>query len=87
MNEEELRKLFEPFTYQNNPTPALAILIHETVKLRDQLKSDTGRVLTVGDTKVALAALTVWLSGRLPKEQLSDDQLALLKAWQSRLLE
>lgn len=87
MNEEELRKLFEPFTYQDNPTPALAILIHETLKLRDQLKSDAGRVLTVGDTKAALAALTAWLSGRLPEEQLSDDQRALLQAWQSRLLE
>lgn len=87
MNEEKLKKLFEPFTYQDNPTPALAILIHETLKLRDQIKSDTGRVLTVSDTKAALIALTAWLSGHLPAEQLSDDQLALLKAWQSRLLE
>jgi hypothetical protein len=87
MNEEELMKLFEPFTHEDNPTPALAILIHETVKLRDQLKGDTGRILTVGDTKAALVALTAWLSGHIPEEQLSDDQQALLRAWQSRLLE
>ena len=87
MNEDELKKLFEPFSHKDNPTPTLAILIHETVKLRDQLKSDSGRVLTVGDTKAALEALTVWLSGRLVEGPLSDDQQALLKAWQSRLLE
>ena len=87
MDEEELKKLFEPFTHQDNPTPTLAILIYETVKLRDQLKSDTGRILTVGDTKAALVALTAWLRGRLPGEQLSDDQQALLNVWQSRLLE
>lgn len=87
MNEEELKKLFEPFTPKDDPTPALAILIHETVRLRDQLKDDTGRVLTVADTKAALVALTAWLSGRIPEEPLSNDQQALLKAWQSRLLE
>jgi hypothetical protein len=87
MNEDELKKLFEPFAHQDNPTPTLAVLIHETVKLRDQLKNDTGRVLSVGDTEAALAALTRWLSGQLPEEPLSDDQRALLEAWRSRLLE
>ena len=87
MNEDELKSLFEPFAHQDNPTPTLAILIHETVKLRDKLKSDTGRVLTVGDTNAALKALTAWLSGHLAEESLSDDQQALLEAWRSRLLE
>ena len=87
MNEEELTKLFQPFTFENRPTPTLAILIYETVKLRDRLKTDTGRILTVEDTRVALAVLTEWLSGQISKETLSDDQQALLVAWKSRLLE
>lgn len=87
MNEEELKKLFEPFAHRHNPTPTLAILIHETVKLRDHLKNESGRTLTVGDTRASLAALTAWLSGNIPTELLSDDQQALLKVWQSRLLE
>ena len=87
MNEDELTKIFEPFTFESNPTPTLAILIHETVKLRDQLKEDTGRILTVEDTKAALASLTKWLSGNISEEELSEDQQALLIAWKSRLLE
>ena len=87
MNEEGLTKLFQAFTFENNPTPTLAILIHETIKLRDQLEKDTGRILTVEDTRVALAALTEWLSGQISKETLSNDQQELLVAWKSRLLE
>ena len=87
MNEDELTKLFEPFTFENNPTPTLAILIHETVKLRDQLKKDTGRILTVEDTRAALASLTEWLSGKISEEPLSEDQQTLLMAWKSHLLE
>ncbi len=87
MNEEDLKKLFEPFEYKANPTPTLAILIHETVRLRDQLKKETGRVLTVADTQAALEALTVWLSGRIFEGELSEDQQTLLEAWKSRLLE
>jgi len=87
MNEEELKKLFEPFAHQDNPSPTLAILIYETVKLRDRIMESTGRTLTVGDTTTALAALTAWLSGHISEEPLSDDQQALLAVWQSRLLE
>jgi len=86
MNEDELKELLGLFTREDDPTGTVAILIHETVRLRDQLKETTGRTLTVGDTRAALSALTDWLSGRTVPTELTDVQKGLLKAWQDHLL-
>ncbi len=86
MNEDELKELLGLFTREDDPTGTVAILIHETVRLRDQLKETTGRTLTVGDTRAALSALTDWLSGRTVPTELTNVQKGLLKAWQDHLL-
>jgi hypothetical protein len=86
MADDQLKELFELFTRGDDPTGTVAVLIHETVRLRDALKQETGRILTVGDTRAALGALKDWLSGRPPSTELTDDQTSLLKAWRERLL-
>ena len=86
MNEDELKELLGLFTREDDPSGTVAVLIHETIKLRDQLKETTGRTLTVGDTRAALKALTDWLSGRSVSTELTDVQKGLLKAWQGRLM-
>ena len=86
MNEDELKELLGLFTREDDPGGTVAILVHETVRLRDQLKETSGRTLTVGDTRAALNALTDWLSGRSVSTELTDVQKGLLKAWQSHLL-
>ncbi len=81
-----MKELLGLFTRENDPTGTVAILIHETVRLRDQLKETTGHTLTVGDTRAALNALIDWLSGRTAPTELTEVQRGLLKAWQDHLL-
>jgi hypothetical protein len=86
MVEDELKDLFGLFARGDDPSGTVAVLIHETVKLRDELKRTTGRILTVGDTRAALEALKEWLSGQSPAIELTADQTSLLETWQARLL-
>jgi len=86
MEDDQLKELFGLFSRGDDPSGTVAVLITETVKLRDALKQETGRILTVGDTRIALEALKDWLSGRPLSVELTEDQASLLKAWQSRLL-
>ena len=86
MNEDELKELLGLFTREDDPSGTVAMLIHETVRLRDQLKETTGHTLTVGDTRAALNALVDWLSGRTEPTELTEVQKGLLKAWQDHLL-
>lgn len=90
MTDENLKLLLQAYFTEmlessNNPTGTVAMLISETVKFRDQLKSETGEVLTVADTRVALDALEVYLeSNSLPKK-LTSEQTALTQIWIDRL--
>jgi hypothetical protein len=68
-----------------NPTGALAVLISETVKYRDKLLAETGRVLTVNDTRAALDALKLQLYGRPVPAGLSPQQAELVRLWVERL--
>jgi len=86
MANDQLKDLFKLFSRGDDPAGTVAVLVNETVKLRDALKQESGRVLTVGDTRAALEVLKDWLSGRLPSVELTADQATLLKAWQKRLL-
>ena len=70
---------------QSNPTGAVAILISETIKLRDKLKDETGYVLTVGDTRTALDALESYLDTKSVPEDLTQEQRALVQIWIDRL--
>ena len=60
-------------------------LIRETVKFRDKLKEDTGDILTVGDTRVALVALGCHLDGKDQPGNLTPEQKALTRIWIDRL--
>ncbi|HWR82243.1 MAG TPA: hypothetical protein VN285_02965 [Candidatus Deferrimicrobium sp.] len=90
MNEDELRLLMESLgaailERRSDPTGAVAMLISETLKFRDKLMAETGVVLTVGDTRIALDALEVCLSGRPLPKGLTPEQRALTQIWIDRL--
>ena len=60
-------------------------LIRETVKFRDKLKAETGEILTVDDSRVALEALTEHLGGRKIANGITPEQKALTQIWIDRL--
>ena len=90
MREAELRLLIESLGAQIleshvNPTGALAVLISETLKFRDQLRRDTGTVLSVDDTRKALDSLEAYLKGKGIPAGLTAEQNALLQLYIDRL--
>jgi hypothetical protein len=90
MPEDDIRLLLESLggqilESQNDPTGAVAMLISETVKFRDQLRREAGAILTVGDTRAALDALEQYLSGSGLPSSLSGEQAALAQLYVDRL--
>jgi hypothetical protein len=88
--EEQLRLLIDSMCSQlgdrnNGAAQVVNTLIRETVKFRDKLKVETGEILTVGDTRVALEALTEYLSGRKLTNGMTPEQKALTQIWIDRL--
>jgi len=73
------------FESQSNPSGTVAVLISETVKFRDKLREETGEVLTVGDTRIALDALERHLNGEPFPKELSPEQKTLAQIWFDRL--
>ena len=72
-------------TNGQKPTQVINMLIRETVKFRNKLKEETGDILTVGDTRVALDALGTQLEGgKLPSE-MTPEQRALTQIWIDRI--
>jgi len=69
----------------NGSAQIVNTLIRETVKFRDKLKTETGEILTVCDTRVALEALTEHLSGRKITNGMTPEQKALTQIWIDRL--
>ena len=90
MSREQLKLLISSFgahLFENlaDPTGTIAVLFSETLKFRDKLKDDTGEVLTVEDTRVALDALGQFLKdGQIPKS-LTSEQKSLTQIWIDRL--
>lgn len=86
LTEEKLRLLVDTMTSAlgdnvRAATKVTNMLIRETVKFRNKLKEETGEILTVGDTRVALEALGKHLDGgRMPKK-LTPEQKALTQIW------
>ena len=66
-------------------SPVVNALITETLMFRNKLKEDTGEVLTVGDTRVALDALTRHLEDGTFTGDLTPEQKALAQIWVDRL--
>ncbi|MDD3732377.1 MAG: hypothetical protein PHU88_08395 [candidate division Zixibacteria bacterium] len=90
MNNEQLKLLMKSlgeqiFENSTNPTGTVAMLISETVKLRDKLKDETGYILTVSDTQTALNALEKMLKKEAVTEKLSSEQKLLAQIWYDRL--
>ncbi len=65
-------------------TGAMAALMTETVRFRDELLAKTGYTLTVGDTRVALNALDTVMHSQPAPDDLSDVQRQLLEVWLAR---
>ncbi len=61
------------------------LLSEETIKFRDKLKDETGTILTVGDTRIALQGLEKHLDGEALPRDLTPEQKALLRIWIDRL--
>jgi len=86
LSEEKLRLLVDSMSsYLGNgeqkSTQVTNILIRETVKFRNKLKEETGEILTVGDTQMALEALGRHLEGRKLPHKLTPEQKALTQIW------
>jgi hypothetical protein len=62
-----------------------SLLSAETIKVRDQIKRDTGQILTVADTRAALEALHDLREGRGSLQHLTANQRRLVEAWRKRL--
>lgn len=90
MADEQIISLLETLAAQvvgsqNNPTAAVAVLISETVKFRDKLKEETGKTLTVADTRSALDALELYLKGEQVPGDLTPEQRSLVQTYIDRL--
>ncbi len=73
------------FETRADPRGTLALLISETLKYRDTLKRETGKILTVADTRRALDALQRYLIGEAVPDTLTVEQNTLLQKWIEKL--
>ncbi len=64
----------------------LASLIKDTIQFRDKLKEETGLVLTVEDTRLALDALETHLQGQKFPKNLTPEQKALAQIFIDRVV-
>lgn len=90
MSEDQLRLLLQSMGEQlaDGDLEAHKVvnqLTQETLRFRDKLKNETGEILTVGDTRVALEALSAHLAERPIATTLSSEQKSLLQIWIDRL--
>lgn len=82
---DELVEFLESLKELRDQTGMVRILIDETIKYRDELKAETGTVLTVADTRLALDALEDHLRERPTGVQLTEHQGILLKRWLDKI--
>jgi len=68
-----------------DPRGVISILITETIKFRDKLKEETGIILTVADTRIALDALQNYLVTDKLQKNLTSEQKTLTQIWIDRL--
>jgi len=90
MNDDALRLLLQALSRQfvgpgEDPRGTVAILMSETVKFRDKLKKETGRILTVVDARNALDALEAHLGGQPWPDDLTIEQKALARIYIDRM--
>ena len=90
ISEETLRLLMESLggtilSERADVRGVLSVLISETLRFRDKLKSETGALLTVDDTRKALDGLEAYMNGQAFPSALSSEQRALAQIWVDRL--
>ena len=90
MDNDALKLLMESmgeWALGNNQDPrgVISILITETIKFRDKLKEETGIILTVADTRIALDALQNYLVTDKLQKNLTSEQKTLAQIWIDRL--
>jgi|GEM_PF-802765 len=90
MTNEQLKLLMKSlglqlFDDKGHPGGTVAVLISETVKLRDKFKEETGYILTVEDTQTALDTLEKMLNKEPMPEGLTPEQKLLSQIWYDRL--
>ncbi len=88
--EDDIHLLFEAMLGQmyppgQDPRSTVAVLMTETIRFRDKLKTETGQVLTVNDTRIAVEALEHYLSEKRLPSGLTDEQRALAQIYVDRL--
>lgn len=67
------------------PERIAEILSEETLKLREKLKAESGKILSVGDTQMALDALNDYMQGKPVPNILTKEQKQLVDMWIARL--
>jgi hypothetical protein len=90
MSDDALFLLMQSFGLQilseeSDPRGIVAMLMTETTRFRDKLKGETGVVLTVEDTRVALDALEQYLSKNELPYKLTSEQRALAQIFVDRV--
>lgn len=89
MADDDIRLLIEALggqlQQQSNPAGTVAMLITETVRFRDKLKKETGTILTVQDTRIALDSLEQYLAGKKLPDTLTAEQMALVRIYIDRI--
>ena len=68
-----------------DPRGVVSVLVTETLRFRDKLKTETGAVFTVEDTRLALGGLEAVLGGSPMPPALSPEQRSLAQIWYDRL--
>lgn len=72
-------------SHHSDPRGVVGVLVNETLRFRDKLKTETGAVLTVDDTRIALGALEAVMAGKPMPSELSPEQRSLAQIWVDRL--
>lgn len=91
MPDEEYRLLIKALggqMFADNPDvkKVLRNLITDTIHFRDKLKEETGQILTVEDTRIALDALETHLKGEKFPDGLTSEQKALAQIFIDRII-
>lgn len=90
MSDENFRMLFQSLGAQIlaeniSARGTVSVLLTETLKFRDKLLRETGSVLTVADTRIALNALDAHFHGQEPAQKMTAEQSALAQIYIDRL--
>lgn len=73
------------FEKEGDPAILMNMLMRETIRFRDKLKQETGVILTVGDTRVALEGLDEHMRTNELPDSLTSEQRSLVQIWIDKL--